>query len=231
MPTEVSRDEHAVAQTRDRKEFGDPLDDTRDDGLEEAQRGVHGATPSEGTLCTRHSMGETTSVRYLTIVRHAKAEKATPETRDFDRMLSDRGRRQCERLRAWVTDESELGRFGPTTALVSAAARTKETFQRAFEATPFVTRCSFSELIYNGHRDVSAEDLLIDLAAIDPVTTSLLVVGHNPTVLELLWSLVPGRSVSPREGFPTAGAFVLAIPDDRQVGLSHYDLVARYVPD
>jgi phosphohistidine phosphatase len=176
-------------------------------------------------------MRETNRVRYLTIVRHAKAEKPTSDQRDFDRTLSERGRRQCEQLRAWASDESELGRFGPTTALVSAAARTKETFQRAFDKTPFVTECSFSELIYNGQRDVSAEDLLIDLAAIDPVTTSLLVVGHNPTVLELLWSLAQELSVSPRDGFPTAGAFVLAIPDDRPIGLARYDLVARYVPD
>ena len=176
-------------------------------------------------------MRETTLVRYLTIVRHAKAEKVTSDQRDFDRRLSERGRQQCERLRAWASDENELGRFGPTTALVSAAARTKETFQRAFDKTPFVTECSFSELIYNGQRDVSAEDLLIDLAAIDPVTTSLLVVGHNPTVLELLLLLAQELSVSPREGFPTAGAFVLAIPDDRPIGLARYDLVARYVSD
>ena len=176
-------------------------------------------------------MRETGAVRYLTIVRHAKAEKPTTELRDFERTLSDRGRRQCEQLRALAVDESELGRFGPTTALVSAAARTKETFRRAFDKTPFVTECSFSELIYNGQRDVSAEDLLIDLAAIDPVTTSLLVVGHNPTVLELLWSLVPAAHVSAREGFPTGAAFVLAIPEDRQIGFSHYELVAQYVPD
>jgi phosphohistidine phosphatase len=176
-------------------------------------------------------MRETTSVRYLTIVRHAKAEKPTSELRDFERTLSERGRRQCEQLRAWALDQGALGRFGPTTALVSAAARTKETFQRAFEKTPFVDERSFSELIYNGQRDVSAEDVLIDLAAIDPVTTSLLVVGHNPTVLELLWSLAPDAPVSPREGFPTGAAFVLAIPEDRQIGLSRYDLVAQYVPD
>ena len=170
-------------------------------------------------------------MRYLTIVRHAKAEKATSDGRDFERKLSDRGRRQCEQLRVWASDESELGRFGPTTALVSSAARTKETFRRAFDGTVFAGERVLSELIYNGQRHVSAEDLLIDLASIDPVTTSLAVVAHNPTVLELLWSLAPDAPVSPREGFPTGAAFVLAVPEDRQIGLSHYDLVAQYVPD
>lgn len=170
-------------------------------------------------------------MRYLTIVRHAKAEKPTPDQRDFDRTLSDRGRRQCEQLRTWASDDNELARYGPTTALVSAAMRTKETFQLALEGTPLVSDHVFSEAIYNGVRHVSAEDALIELVSMDPVTRSLLIVGHNPTLAELLWSLARDLPVSPREGFPTAGAFVLAIPEDRQIGLAKYEVVAKYVPD
>jgi phosphohistidine phosphatase len=170
-------------------------------------------------------------VRYLTIVRHAKAEKAAPAQRDKDRQLNDRGRRQCEQLRMWASDPNELGRFGPTSALVSAAVRTKETFQLAFDGTPFVTEHVESELIYNGLHDVTAEDVLTDLAAIDPVTTSLLVVGHNPTVLYLLATLVRDLPRPLRESYPLAGAFVVGLPDDQQVGLGPYELVARYVPD
>lgn len=147
-------------------------------------------------------------------------------------MLSKRGRHQCEQLRTWASDEHELGRFGPTTALVSNAARTRETFKRAFDETGFDGPREFSDLIYNGRRDVSAEDLLIDLAAIDPVTMSLLVVAHNPTVHELVLSLaetVPASLV--HKGFPLGGAFVLALPEDRQIGLARYELVASYVPD
>ncbi|MGA7833951.1 MAG: histidine phosphatase family protein [Acidimicrobiales bacterium] len=171
------------------------------------------------------------AVRYLTIVRHAKAEKAGPAQRDKDRALNERGRRQCEQLRRWASDEHELGRFGPTTALVSAATRTKETFERAFAGTPFVTEHVESELIYNGLHYVSAEDVLIDLAAIDPVTTSLLVIGHNPTVLELLATLVRDLPRPMREGYPLAGAFVVALPGNEQIGPGPYELVARYVPD
>ena len=176
-------------------------------------------------------MRENGRVRYLTIARHAKAEKASLNQRDFDRALSERGRRQCEQLRRWASDDAALGRFGPTTALVSAAARTRETFTRAFDGTSFVADAVVSELIYNGGRDVSAEDLLIDLSAIDPVTTSLLVVGHNPTVLELLWSLVVDLPAAFSERFPTGAAYVIALPEDQQIGLASYELVARYVPD
>ncbi len=125
-----------------------------------------------------------------------------------------------------------LGAFGPTTALVSSAVRTRETFRRAFEETPFVSTVSYSELIYNGRREVSGEDLLIDLASVDPVTTSLLVVAHNPTVHELVAGLaevVP--DVLELRGYPLGGAFVFQLRDDEPIGLARYPVVAQFVPD
>ncbi len=134
-------------------------------------------------------------VRYLTIVRHAKAEKPAPGQDDFDRRLNDCGRRQCEQLRAWAEDPKELGAFGPATVLVSRPLALAKHLRVSFEDTAYVVERFFSDLIYNGHHDVTAEDVLIDLAAIDPVTTSLCVVGHNPTVLELLWLLAKETAV------------------------------------
>jgi phosphohistidine phosphatase SixA len=171
-------------------------------------------------------------VRYLTIVRHCESSPATHGGSDFERELSKRGRKQCKQLRGWALDANELGRFGPTVALVSSAVRTRETFRRAFDETPFAGVREFSELIYNGRREVTAEDLLINLASIDPVTTSLLVVAHNPSVYELLLSLVSDLPKGLRKkGYPLGGAFVLALPDHQQIGLARYELVASYVPD
>lgn len=171
-------------------------------------------------------------VRYLTIVRHAKTSPAGPGESDFVRTLNKRGREECTKLREWAIDPKELGQFGPTTALVSSAARTRETFRRAFHGTPFVAHCEFSELIYNGVHNVSAEDVLINLAAIDPVTTSLLVVAHNPTVHELMITVAKELpKVLRHSNYPLGGAFVLALPEDRPVGLERYDVVASFVPD
>ncbi len=175
--------------------------------------------------------GHNGSMRYLTIVRHAKATKAVDGQGDYSRALSPRGERQCQQLRAWATDPLSLGAYGPASFLVSAATRTTQTFNQAFAETDFVANSVFSELIYNGRRDVTAEDLLIDLVAIDPVTTSLAVVGHNPTVSELLWLLSGSLPGSAREGMPTGSAYVLALRDDESVGRSLYELVAEYIPD
>jgi len=175
---------------------------------------------------------QTHQVRYLTIVRHAKAAPADAGQSDFSRILSKRGREQCAQLHQWANNQKKLGKYGPTTALVSTSARTRETFTRAFEGTLFVERSEFSDLIYNGQRDVSAEDLLIDLAAVDPVTSSLLVVAHNPTVHELMLSvaLTLPKSIS-HDHYPLGGAYVLELPDDRQVGLSRYPVVDSFIPD
>ena len=171
-------------------------------------------------------------MRYLTVVRHAKALPASLEESDFDRVLAQRGHTQCERLRAWASNPNELGRFGPTTALVSAAARTRETFVRAFEGTDFVAQSHFSERIYNGRRDVAGEDLLANLAGIDPKTTSLLIVGHNPTVHELMLLIAADLpSALRRDHFALGGTFILAIDDDRVIEQKHYEVVAAYNPN
>jgi len=176
-------------------------------------------------------MDQTGNVRYLTIVRHAEATPAASGVTDFDRALSPRGRVQCNELRAWAEDLESLGRYGPTTALVSAAARTAETFERAFKGTAFVHRVEFSRTIYNGRRDVSPEDLLFELVAIDPVTTSLMVVAHNPTVLELMFELAAELPHSLRKAhYWLAGAYVVALPDDQPVGARRCEVVASFLP-
>ena len=170
-------------------------------------------------------------MRYVTIVRHCESSPAKSGESDYERVLSDKGKDQAQQLRSWAMDSQALAKYGPTTALVSSAARTRETFKRAFEDTPFVKTVNFSELIYNGKRDVSAEDLLIDLAAIDSVVTSLLLVAHNPSVHELVFSLTQELPDVLKGEYPLGGAFVLAIPDNQQIGLDQYELVDSFIPD
>ena len=112
-------------------------------------------------------IGKTSVVRFLTIIRHCAAENSTP---DHDRPLSSVGRAQAEQLRSWVSDPQALGAYGPTTCLVSAAARTRETYALGLAGTPFVRSLEISESIYNGSRDVTANDLVEALHDIDPVT-------------------------------------------------------------
>lgn len=171
-------------------------------------------------------------MRYLTIVRHAKAVSADKGGADYDRPLTKRGRAQSERLRQWALDPGALLRYGPTTALVSGAARTRETYALAFAGTPFVHAVETSDLIYNGRRAVSATDVLEALAALDPVTESLLVVGHNPTVLELALTIADGPVPPLADGrFPLAAAVVFRLRENEPIGLRRYPYEAGFVPE
>jgi phosphohistidine phosphatase len=170
-------------------------------------------------------------VRSLVIVRHAKTSPAGVGEPDFHRTLNGRGRKECKLLREWAIDPESLGRYGPVTALVSSAARTRETYQRAFDGTDFVVGVEFQSSIYNGLHDVSGEDLLEALVALDPVTTSLMIVAHNPSVHELAELLARKPPESLRRNYPLGGAYVLALPDGERLGAGPYDVVASFVPE
>jgi phosphohistidine phosphatase len=193
---------------------------------------MHATTLSDRTTPAESAVGQTVRVRYLIVVRHAKAVPHDAGIEDFDRPLTDKGRRQAMALREWASDPDALGAYGPVTALVSASARTRETYALGFAGTPFVHALETSSLIYNGRRDVSPEDVLTELAAIDPVNESLMVVGHNPTVFELVHLLADGK-VDALSGnkYPLGAAVVLKLRDDEPIGLRLYPFVRSFVPD
>jgi phosphohistidine phosphatase SixA len=88
-----------------------------------------------------------------------------------------------------------------------------------------------SDRIYNGVRDVTADIVIEELAAIDPLTESLLVVGHNPTVLDLAWALAKGSIPEIKDGdYPLGAAVVLRLEDGVCVDTGPYKIVRTFVP-
>ena len=173
-------------------------------------------------------MRQTGDVRYLIVVRHATAEDPAPGRGDFERALTKKGRRQCARLRAWAEDPEALGRFGPVTAVVSAAARTLETFERAFAGTALVAESFESTALYNGRRHVGVEDVVAELVAHDAAGRSLLVVGHNPTVREVVDVLGVGVPLARDGWFPKGGAVVLELAGDGPIGTGGHRCVGFF---
>src|SRR3954471_5950767 len=89
-------------------------------------------------------------MRRLLLLRHAKAERLQPGGRDHDRALAERGRADARKLGAFLARHA----FVPDRAVVSTAARTRETWQllaTAFEKAPPVT---FDDRIYAGSPQV-----------------------------------------------------------------------------
>ncbi len=122
----------------------------------------------------------------LIIVRHAKAESAHLHVRDFDRPLTWKGaddaRSAAERISA---DYPEI-----SCIVASPAQRTKTTaeiiaqrFGISSEAVRFDERIYEAELV----------TLLELVKELDTLPGNVVLVGHNPGVLELSYTLTNGR--------------------------------------
>jgi phosphohistidine phosphatase len=118
--------------------------------------------------------------RRLVVVRHAKS--AWPDgVPDAERPLNARGRRDAPAIGRWLRD-----RVGHLDAVVcSPATRTRQTWgliAAELEAAPDPV---FDDRVYAA----TEETLLAVVRGISDDAGSLLVVGHNPGVAELVFSL------------------------------------------
>jgi phosphohistidine phosphatase len=144
----------------------------------------------------------------LILLRHAKAERNAPSGDDFDRALSERGRTDA-RLMGRVLAEAG---WRPTTAWVSAAARTRETWAFASEAfAPLEPQ--YLKSLYHASSNVMMRLIEADEGA--PGT--VMIVGHNPGIHQLALELLIAGAASAhdlsqvRGRFPTATAVVFEI--------------------
>jgi phosphohistidine phosphatase len=145
----------------------------------------------------------------LSLLRHAKAAQPLPGQQDFDRPLTERGRGDA----AWAG--RILVGYKPDLALVSAAQRTRETWDIAGQGMS--PALALEQNLYL----CSPAQLLARLQAIPANVRSVVAVGHNPCMHEIAVWLArnadePEVAIM-REKFPTAA---LAIFDLRDGGWS-----------
>jgi len=145
-------------------------------------------------------------MRTLVIMRHAKAESSAPT--DVERQLTDRGHLDATEAGAWLATQG----VEPDYVLVSAAARTTQTWEDvAVGASWDLTLAEFDEGLYAASTD-TALDLI---RATDDGISTLVVIGHNPTVSYLVQLLDDGSGDEEAGnqlalGYPTAAVTILA---------------------
>lgn len=144
----------------------------------------------------------------LILMRHAEAERASSSGDDRDRVLSARGR----------TDATQMGRtlsakgLRPDLALVSAAARTRQTWDLAHEAFGDVDLREQGAL-YNA----GAETLRRAVEAVEEEAGCLMLVAHNPGIHQLAVEYLIESAASPAVldrmsgGFPTGACAVFTV--------------------
>lgn len=148
-------------------------------------------------------------MKRLILLRHAKAV-AKDAADDFSRVLAPRGRADMTAIAAYLAGQADRR---PDLALVSPAARTRETWALA-QAKIGAIATAFEDEIY----EASPEQLLdvvreADGILADGPTETLILVGHNPGISELAQLLVASGESAARDelgrGMPTAAAAIL----------------------
>jgi phosphohistidine phosphatase len=138
-------------------------------------------------------------------MRHAKAEQAGPT--DFERPLADRGRRDAAEAGSWLAEQG----VAPTHALVSAALRTRESWDAVSSGAGWSLDADFDRGLY-----AAGPESALDLVRLVPDSAeSLVVIGHNPTVAVLAQVLDDGSgdptvAAEMAGGFPTASVAVFS---------------------
>lgn len=145
-------------------------------------------------------------MKTLGLFRHAKSDWHDARARDFDRPLNARGRKGARLMAHHIQD---LGRKWDR-IIASPAVRVAETIELGAKALNMPVAVNWDRRIYLA----SSATLLDLLHEQDDTADSILMIGHNPGLEDLIFDLVPDDGSSPlrdivEEKFPTAAIAVL----------------------
>ena len=147
-------------------------------------------------------------MKQLGLYRHAKSGWADPRARDFDRPLSERGQLGAAAM------GKHIQAYGARweRIIASPAVRCAETIELGYQAIGQTYSVNWDRRIYLAS-SATLLDLLRELEG-DPA--SLLMVGHNPGLEDLIFDLVPDDGKCPlrdivEDKFPTAAFAVLEL--------------------
>ena len=144
-------------------------------------------------------------MKRLLLLRHAKAVPATEPLVDIDRPLAERGDRDARR----IGERLRRQQLHPTLILTSPAARALRTAQLVAEAIAYPRDAvSIDRRLYLAEPAATVEII----GAQNDAIKTLVVVGHNPGLTELVHQLLPTFEV---DDLPTCAV----------VGLDYVDAV------
>ena len=140
-------------------------------------------------------------MKTLLILRHAKSSWQNPDLSDHDRPLNKRGLNDAHRMGKLLYDEDLL----PDLILCSSAKRAQKTAELLIEASGYTGEFQVSRDLYAHY----SEAYLMILSEMDNVYQSIMIVGHNPGLEELLNTLT-----GEWHRMPTASLAEVALPID-----------------
>jgi len=145
-------------------------------------------------------------MKTLGLFRHAKSDWNDARLRDFDRPLNKRGRKGAALMGKHIKDYGIRWKR----VLASPAVRVTETIEISSRAAGSAPPLTWDRRIYLA----SSATLMDVLREQEGDPESIIMVGHNPGLEDLIFDLVPDDGSSPlrdivEEKFPTAAFAVL----------------------
>ena len=131
-------------------------------------------------------------MKHLLLIRHAKSGWDNANLQDFDRPLSDRGKKDA------ILMENFLNKieYKPDLILCSPARRTQQTYDILFGVSKIKSTLYIDNLYHAGD-----EELLNIIRSIDEDKKILVIIGHNPSLHNLLEQITNKKFTN----FPTSG--------------------------
>jgi len=165
-------------------------------------------------------------VKTVFLMRHAKSSWDDPQLADQDRPLTSRGQKAAARMGEYMQDAG----LRPSIVLCSSALRARQTLELLRPTLPKGTMVKVEPRLYTA----GSKELLTRIRRLSPAATSVLVVGHNPAMQDLVLGLASNSSEieAIRNKFPTAALAVLDAPIDewRQLVSGEASLVDFVTP-
>jgi phosphohistidine phosphatase len=124
-------------------------------------------------------------MKTLLLLRHAKSGQKDSGVADFDRPLNGRGRKAAEIMGRFIRKQ----KVAPDLLLSSPAIRARETIETVIKTAKLPTELRFDQRIY----EAGPLRLLEVVSQIEEERGTVLLVGHNPGMEELLQLLTDGH--------------------------------------
>lgn len=138
-------------------------------------------------------------MKRLLILRHAKSSWNDASLDDWERPLNDRGRRDAPRVGEWLRDHARQ----PDVIITSDAVRARTTAEAVAKAAGYSREIVIEPSLYHA----TPKAVLDLLTAVRDEAQTVLIVGHNPGLEELVRQLTGEHHV-----LATAALVELEVP-------------------
>ena len=136
-------------------------------------------------------------MKRLILVRHAKSNLNQPLVSDYERILNQSGKNEAKLIGQYLSNNQYI----PSHIISSAATRTLETANIIIKQLKFKNNIETQSLIYSD----SFLNILNLINNIDNKYQCVMIVGHNPTIMQLINHMTNVRI----DHMPTCGTGII----------------------